>query len=84
MEWYKDDTYILANQAKQVFYLDDLIRGNQWKIITGVNHQQIWDVENCEVNSSVDVVHGISSSNFVLDVDLGELDMLPTQKFDWQ
>ncbi|XP_062114422.1 uncharacterized protein LOC133825508 [Humulus lupulus] len=50
-EWYKDDPYILANQAKQ----------------------------NCEANSDIDVVHDISSSNFVLTVDLGELVMLPTQ-----
>ncbi|XP_062086482.1 uncharacterized protein LOC133792589 [Humulus lupulus] len=78
-EWYKDDPYILANQAKQVFYLDDLLRGNQWKVVEGVNHRQIWDVENCEANSDIDVVHDISSSNFVLTVDLGELVMLPTQ-----
>ncbi|XP_062079202.1 uncharacterized protein LOC133783534 [Humulus lupulus] len=78
-EWYKDDPYILANQAKQVFYLDDLLRGNQWKVVEGVNHRQIWDVENCEANSDVDVVHDISSSNFVLTVNLGELVMPPTQ-----
>ncbi|XP_062099743.1 uncharacterized protein LOC133805579 [Humulus lupulus] len=63
----------------QVFYLDDLLRGNQWKVVEGVNHRQIWDVENCEANSDIDVVHDISSSNFVLTVDLGELVMLPTQ-----
>ncbi|XP_062093425.1 uncharacterized protein LOC133799424 [Humulus lupulus] len=78
-EWYKDDPYKLANQVKQVFYLDDLLRGNQWKVVEGVNHRQIWDVENCEANSDVDVVHDISSLNFVLTVDLGELVMLPTQ-----
>ena len=76
-EWYKDDPYILATQAKQVFYMDDLLRGNQWKIVEGVNHRQIWEAEDLEDVVDVDVVHDISSSNFVLTVDLGELSVLP-------
>ena len=74
-EWYKDESYILASQAKQVFYLDDLLRGRDWKVVEDVNHRQIWDIKDNsdEVNDVIDVVHETSSSNFVLTVDLGEL-----------
>ena len=74
-EWYKDEPYILASQAKQVFYLDDLLRGRHWKIVEDVNHRQIWDIKDDEADADVDVVHDINSSNFVLTVDLGQLVM---------
>ncbi|XP_060962267.1 uncharacterized protein LOC133032365 [Cannabis sativa] len=70
-EWYKDDPFILATQAKQVFYLDDLLRGRHWKIVENVNHRQIWDIEEDEDDE--DIVHDLSSSNFRLTVDIGEL-----------
>ena len=80
-EWYKDEPYILATQAKQVFYLDDLLRGRDWKVVEDVNHRQIWDIKDNsdEVNDVIDVVHETSSSNFVLTVDLGELIMQSDQ-----
>ncbi|XP_060968686.1 uncharacterized protein LOC133036192 [Cannabis sativa] len=74
-EWYKDDPFILATQAKQVFYLDDLLRGRHWKIVENVNHRQIWDIEEDEDDE--DVVHDLSSSNFRLTVDIGELILQP-------
>ncbi|XP_062112678.1 uncharacterized protein LOC133823844 [Humulus lupulus] len=80
-EWYKDEPYILATQAKQVFYLDDLLRGRDWKVVEDVNHRQIWDIKDNsdEVNDVIDVVHETSSSNFLLTVDLGELIMQSDQ-----
>ncbi|KAM6542647.1 hypothetical protein CsatB_007094 [Cannabis sativa] len=77
--WYKDDPYILASQAKQVFYLDDLLRGKNWKIVENVNHRQIWDIVDDDPNVEIDLVHDTNSSNFVLTVDLGELILLPNQ-----
>uniref|UniRef100_A0A803QNQ8 Uncharacterized protein n=1 Tax=Cannabis sativa TaxID=3483 RepID=A0A803QNQ8_CANSA len=70
--------YILANQAKQVFYLDDLVRGQNWKVVQNVNHRQVWDNilhESDEINDDVDIVHDTNSSNFELFVDLGDLVM---------
>ncbi|XP_060961844.1 uncharacterized protein LOC133032042 [Cannabis sativa] len=77
--WYKDDSCILASQAKQVFYLDDLLRGKNWKIVENVNHRQIWDIVDDDDNVETDLVHDTNSSNFVLTVDLGELILLPNQ-----
>ncbi|KAM6567672.1 hypothetical protein CsatA_026800 [Cannabis sativa] len=77
--WYKDEPYVLASQAKQVFYLDDLLRGKNWKIVENVNHRQIWDIVDDDANVETDLVHDTNSSNFVLTVDLGELILLPNQ-----
>ena len=73
-EWYKDEPFILASQAKQVFYIDDPVRGRDWKVVQEVNHRQVWDYPDAsEMITDIDVVHDTNSSNFVLTVDLGEL-----------
>lgn len=43
-EWYQDEPFILASQAQQVFYLNDLSRGKNWMIVQKVNHRNIFDV----------------------------------------
>ncbi|KAH6762986.1 hypothetical protein C2S52_020419 [Perilla frutescens var. hirtella] len=58
--WYDDDPFILATQAQQVYYLDDIKHGGYWKVVEKVQHQGIYEVmekkdENdesslCEVN----------------------------------
>nr|XP_043639273.1 uncharacterized protein LOC122610343 [Erigeron canadensis] len=55
---YKDDPFILANQAKQVFYINDSLKPNsQWKVIERVNHRHLWDIpeDNDEENLLEDV-----------------------------
>ncbi|XP_060969955.1 uncharacterized protein LOC133037137 [Cannabis sativa] len=71
--WYQDEPYILANQAKQVFYLEDPLRGRDWKVVEDISHRQIWDINDNEDETDVNVVSDSNSSNFVLTVDLGEL-----------
>ncbi|KAM6543801.1 hypothetical protein CsatB_008248 [Cannabis sativa] len=73
--WYQDEPYILANQAKQVFYLEDPLRGRDWKVVEDISHRQIWDINDNEDETDVDVVSDSNSANFVLTVDLGELIM---------
>ena len=34
--WYADDPFILANQANQVYYLNDIKRGGHWKVVQKV------------------------------------------------
>nr|XP_043611316.1 uncharacterized protein LOC122582917 [Erigeron canadensis] len=42
---YKEDPFILANQAKQVFYVNDPLKPNsQWKVIERINHRHLWDI----------------------------------------
>ena len=42
-QWYKDEPFILASQAKKVFYLDDLKNGSNWKVVHKVNYHHLWD-----------------------------------------
>ncbi|KAJ9555865.1 hypothetical protein OSB04_010479 [Centaurea solstitialis] len=72
-EWYKDDQFIFATQAKQVFYIEDPSQRRNWRVVEDVNHRKIWDHPNINVVNEIDVVHDNSSSNFELIVDLGEL-----------
>ena len=39
--WYKNDPFILATQAQQVFYLDDYKNGPNWKVVQKVNHRHV-------------------------------------------
>ncbi|GMN47183.1 hypothetical protein TIFTF001_016362 [Ficus carica] len=43
LKCYKDDPFVLATQVKQVYYLDDRKKGNNWKVVRKVNHRHIWD-----------------------------------------
>ncbi|KAL5554060.1 hypothetical protein UlMin_041461 [Ulmus minor] len=43
-EAYKDDQFILASQAKQVFYVADSSRGPNWRVVQHVKHRSIWDI----------------------------------------
>ncbi|KAM6552349.1 hypothetical protein CsatB_002157 [Cannabis sativa] len=78
--WYKDDPYILASQAKQVFFVDDLVRGRNWRVVHNVHHRQVWEniLDASNETDDVDVVHDTNSSNFTLSVDLGELNVQRT------
>ncbi|XP_004305751.1 PREDICTED: uncharacterized protein LOC101310148 [Fragaria vesca subsp. vesca] len=40
--WYENDPFILATQAKQVFYLDDPNGGAGWKVVNVMSHRNIY------------------------------------------
>ncbi|GKB06576.1 hypothetical protein Tco_0834809 [Tanacetum coccineum] len=59
-EFHKNNQYILATQATQVFYLQDLARQPcGWKVVEHVYHQDVTE-------SDQDVIHGSSSSHLTL------------------
>ncbi|KAM1523267.1 hypothetical protein ACFX10_013309 [Malus domestica] len=46
-EWFRQqvsDPYVLATQAQQVFYIDDLKLGHPWKVVQKIQHRHVWDV----------------------------------------
>ena len=71
-EVYKDDQFILAAQAKRVFYVEDSSRGPNWCVIQHVNHRSVWDITEDGLSNN-DLLQHNSSSNFTLFVDLGNL-----------
>ena len=79
-EWYKDEPFILGTQANQVFYIDDLLRGRNWKVVEKVDHRQIWDIgDDIEASDDIDFVHDTNSTDFVLTVELGDLILISDQ-----
>ncbi|KAL5579094.1 hypothetical protein UlMin_011536 [Ulmus minor] len=68
-EAYKDDQFILASQAKHVFYVADPSRGPNWRVVQHVKHRSIWDITDDGL-SDIDLLQHNSSSNFTLFVDL--------------
>ena len=46
--WYKNEPFILASQAQQVFYVDNIRLGNGWKIVQRIQHRHLWDVPEIE------------------------------------
>ncbi|KAK8581187.1 hypothetical protein V6N12_071422 [Hibiscus sabdariffa] len=51
-KWYTCDPFVLATQAKQVFYIDDVKNGDNWKIVQKTNHRHIFNVPEVEGNES--------------------------------
>ncbi|CAN1159469.1 hypothetical protein LINPERHAP2_LOCUS22730 [Linum perenne] len=40
--WYGNDSYVLATQANQVFYIDDPKLGINWRVVHQFNHRHIF------------------------------------------
>ncbi|KAK1406605.1 hypothetical protein QVD17_42060 [Tagetes erecta] len=80
-EWYKEEQYLLATQANQVFYLDNPVkrRGESWKywkVVQEVHHRKIWDQDINARDIEVDLLHGSNSSDILLSSNLD--DFTPT------
>jgi hypothetical protein len=43
--WYKDDPFILATDASEVFFLEDTKLGDSLRVVQDFSHRHIYDVE---------------------------------------
>ena len=41
--WYKDQPFVLASQAQQVFYVNDLKLGKDWRVVERLQSRNIYD-----------------------------------------
>ncbi|KAG8379629.1 hypothetical protein BUALT_Bualt07G0108800 [Buddleja alternifolia] len=41
--WYEEDPFVLASQTKQVFYIDDVKLGKNWRIVQEFQHRHVFD-----------------------------------------
>ena len=46
--WYKNDSFILATQARKVFYLPDTKYGENWRIVQNFDQRHLYDVPELE------------------------------------
>ena len=60
---FTEEPYILAIQAKQVFYIKDLVLGGNWEIVQECNHRGIWDVPEVDPTTSASIMLTIELSN---------------------
>jgi hypothetical protein len=47
--WYKKDFYILATQARNVFYLPDMRFGKNWQVEQTFEHRHLYNASQSEV-----------------------------------
>ncbi|CAH9119041.1 unnamed protein product [Cuscuta epithymum] len=73
--WYENEPFILASQAEQVFYVEDLYNGPQWRVIEHFGHRHIWDLPPNQEDDMC-VVQDVKSSGVELIVELPNLDSM--------
>ena len=52
--WYENDSYVLACQAKQIFYVNDTKLGKNWLVVQKFQHRHVFDVPEIQ-NDSMDI-----------------------------
>ncbi|KAL2471332.1 DUF4216 domain-containing protein [Abeliophyllum distichum] len=72
-EAFKDDQFIFASQAQQVFYIKDPSRGPNWRVIQIIHHRSTWDTVG-PIITEIDLFHNNYSSDLSLIVDLGNIE----------
>ncbi|KAL3637369.1 hypothetical protein CASFOL_018537 [Castilleja foliolosa] len=88
-KWYEEDSYILADQARQVFYINDPKLGHDWRVVIPVSHRHVYDV-NEMINEEIDddvlfVENGVyqeNDTNDVLEVNLDNIESLRRNDLD--
>ena len=43
-EWYKDNSFVLTTQARQVFYTEDRLHSSAWKVVHHYFHHHVLDI----------------------------------------
>ena len=52
--WYENDSYVLACQAKHIFYVNDTKLGKNWRVMQKFQHRHVFDVPEMQ-NDSMDI-----------------------------
>ena len=75
-KWYKEQQYVLASQANQVFYVADLQLGGHWHIIQNFSPRNFFDIPGKGLIGEEEEVYQEEDSNFTLVIDLPVCDPL--------
>ncbi|KAH6775644.1 hypothetical protein C2S52_013205 [Perilla frutescens var. hirtella] len=51
--WKTSEPYVLATQAEQLFYVDDIKLGNEWKVIIQTQVRSLWNVVENQENDCI-------------------------------
>ncbi|WCJ24552.1 hypothetical protein M5689_006503 [Euphorbia peplus] len=88
--WYENDSYVLANQASQVFYVNDPKLGRDWRVVLPFQHRHIYDVDEIHdeemninnIEAADDEVYQESEIVDGFDVVIDEIPSLNRQDVD--
>ncbi|KAG8381923.1 hypothetical protein BUALT_Bualt05G0023200 [Buddleja alternifolia] len=82
--WKTNEPYVLASQAQQVFYVNDIKLGNDWKIVIEAQGRSSWIVleskaDECVITSDhIDLHNTVEMQDFTSDhIDLHRNDIPP-------
>ena len=76
-KWYVDQPFILASQAAQVFYVEDLKLGHNWRIIEKINPRGFFDVPERDEDESINLEDPYQEEELDEELDVVEVDELP-------
>ena len=51
--WYENDSYVLACQAKQIFYVNDTKLGKNWRVVQKFQYRHVYDVPELQNDSMI-------------------------------
>ncbi|WVZ53126.1 hypothetical protein U9M48_004112 [Paspalum notatum var. saurae] len=54
--WYNNDSFILATQARQVFYLPDTKFGKGWQVVQTFGHRHLFNVSEIDLGARAEIV----------------------------
>ncbi|GMN51416.1 hypothetical protein TIFTF001_020571 [Ficus carica] len=81
--WFEGEPYALADQVKQVLYVDDNKNGEAWKVVQKVNHRQILEITSKlqanDDSDEEDIDNDAYQEELSTDIDL---DDEPVNEFD--
>ena len=73
--WYENEPYVLGDQVKQVFYVEDNKAGGSQKIIQKVNHRHIWENVSKVQEVDIDTVHEDDNNDAYQELLSNEVDI---------
>ncbi|KAL6547278.1 hypothetical protein OROMI_022999 [Orobanche minor] len=82
-KWYENEPFIMADQARQVFYINDPKLGGEWRVVQPFQHRHIYDVDEMQDGAEnideIQVQEEIYQEDHIddaFDVSLGEIQSL--------
>ncbi|XP_065872300.1 uncharacterized protein [Euphorbia lathyris] len=81
--WYENDSYVLADQVSQVFYVNDPKLGRDWRVVLPFQHRHIYDVdeiqdEEMDANSFTNMEDEVYQESEISDAFQVVIDEMPS------
>lgn len=81
-EWFKEDPFIFASQARQVFYVIDPLKGAPWQVVQTFSHKHLWYIPVEESVENDDIVQEDDSSDGNFAFMEPEMEALSVHRID--